>query len=116
MVVVFFVWSLSANAPQPGDRPKRTALARKVPIEESANCIKKRPPLGNPIAASPSSVGPVPTDEIATAIARCAGCFLIVLRLGRSIDSREGRAIHYGAAAKSSSTAFRMSYDASGWW
>jgi len=55
MVVVFFVWSLSANAPQPGDRPKRTALARKVPIEESVNCIKKRPPLGSPEGTEASS-------------------------------------------------------------
>ena len=37
-------------------------------------------------------------DEIATAIARCAGCPADRLATLESIDSREGRAIHYGGS------------------
>src|SRR5262245_50842412 len=36
------------------------------------------------------------TDEIATAIARCAGCLADSAVIGERIDSGEGRAIHYG--------------------
>ena len=43
-------------------------------------------------------------DEIATAIARCAGCLADSVATGESIDSGEGRAIHYGGSSKSSST------------
>jgi hypothetical protein len=46
----------------------------------------------------------VPRDEIATAIARCAGCFADSVATGESVDSGEGRAIHYGGNGKSSST------------
>jgi hypothetical protein len=38
----------------------------------------------------------VPLDEIATAIARCAGCLADRAVIGERIDSGEGRAIHYG--------------------
>ena len=46
----------------------------------------------------------MPQDEIATAIARCAGCLADSVATGESIDSGEGRAIHYGGSSKSSST------------
>ena len=51
----------------------------------------------------------VPTDEIATAIARCAGCHPDGVATVGSIDSGEREpsitgAIRYGAAARSSST------------
>jgi hypothetical protein len=42
----------------------------------------------------------VPQDEIATAIARCAGCLADSVVTGESIDSGEGRAIHYGGSSK----------------
>jgi hypothetical protein len=38
-------------------------------------------------------------DEIATAIARCAGCLADSVAIGESIDSGEGRAIHYGGGS-----------------
>ena len=41
-----------------------------------------------------------PLDEIATAIARCAGCLAESVATGESIDKREGRAIHYGGSSK----------------
>ena len=39
-------------------------------------------------------------DEIATAIARCAGCLADSVVTGESIDSGEGRAIHYGGSSR----------------
>ena len=45
-------------------------------------------------------VSSVPMDEIATAIARCAGCLADSVATGESIDSGEGRAIHYGGSSK----------------
>ena len=39
-------------------------------------------------------------DEIATAIARCAGCLADSVATGESIDGGEGRAIHYGGISK----------------
>jgi hypothetical protein len=47
------------------------------------------------IAASATLFWPVPKDEIATAIARCAGCLADRAAIGESIDCGEGRAIHY---------------------
>ena len=38
-------------------------------------------------------------DEIATAIARCAGCLADSVSTGESTDSGEGRAIHYGGGS-----------------
>ena len=40
-------------------------------------------------------------DEIATAIARCAGCLAESVAIGESIDRGEGRANHYGGARSS---------------
>ena len=40
----------------------------------------------------------VPVDEIATAIARCAGCLADSVVTGERIDRGEGRAIHYGGS------------------
>ena len=54
----------------------------------------------------------VPEDEIATAIARCAGCLADSVATRESIDSGEGRAIHYGASSKIFRP-FSMSYGAS---
>src|SRR5215468_3798539 len=45
----------------------------------------------------------VPRDEIANAIARCAGRLADSVATGESIDLEDGRAIHYGGN-KSSST------------
>jgi len=39
-------------------------------------------------------------DEIATAIARCAGCLAESVATGESSDGGEARAIHYGASSK----------------
>ena len=41
---------------------------------------------------------PYTPDEIATAIARCAGSLTDSVATGESIDSGEGRAIHYGGS------------------
>jgi hypothetical protein len=39
-------------------------------------------------------------DEIATAIARCAGCLADSVATGESINSGEGKAIHYGGSSQ----------------
>ena len=52
-------------------------------------------------------------DEIATAIARCAGCLGESVATGESIDSAEGRAIHYGWRQPALLRALSTSYDAS---
>jgi hypothetical protein len=41
----------------------------------------------------------VPKNEIATAIARCAGCLADSVANGESIDCGEGRAINYGGGS-----------------
>jgi hypothetical protein len=38
-------------------------------------------------------------DEIATAIARCAGCLADSVAIGESIDCGEGGAIDYGGSS-----------------
>jgi len=43
---------------------------------------------------------PVPMDEIATAIARCAGRLADSVATGESIDTGERRAIRYGGSSK----------------
>ena len=55
----------------------------------------------------------VPMDEIATAIARCAGCVTDSVAIGESIDCGEGRAIHYGGRQHDLLWPLSMSYDAS---
>ena len=47
-----------------------------------------------------SEVSDVPMDEIATAIARCAGCLADSVVAAESIDSGEGRAIHCGGSSQ----------------